>query len=213
LRRPRGGPLKDRVELVATVLLSCAAVATAWSSYQATRWNGEQTKASSRTNAIRIDAARAQGLAEAQKQVDVMTFTQWVDAYARDEELLVDFYFARFRDEFKPAVSAWIATRPLRNPDAPLTPFAMPQYRLAAEEEADRLDAEAEVSSATVRRNIQRASNYVLAVVLFAVSLFFAGMSTRLQSPPLRRVLLAVGCAVFLGTAIWLATFPVSVAV
>jgi hypothetical protein len=213
LRRPRGGPLKDRVELVATVLLSCAAVATAWSSYQATRWNGEQTKASSRTNAIRIDAARAQGLAEAQKQVDVMTFTQWVDAYARDEELLVDFYFARFRDEFKPAVSAWIATRPLRNPDAPLTPFAMPQYRLAAEEEADRLDAEAEVSSATVRRNIQRASNYVLAVVLFAVSLFFAGMSTRLQSPPLRKVLLAVGCAVFLGTAIWLATFPVSVAV
>jgi hypothetical protein len=213
LRRPRGGPLKDRVELVATVLLSCAAVATAWSSYQATRWNGEQTKASSRTNAIRIDAARAQGLAEAQKQVDVMTFTQWVDAYARDEELLVDFYFARFRDEFKPAVSAWIATRPLRNPDAPLTPFAMPQYRLAAEEEADRLDAEAEVSSATVRRNIQRASNYVLAVVLFAVSLFFAGMSTRLQSPALRKVLLAVGCAVFLGTAIWLATFPVSVAV
>jgi hypothetical protein len=213
LRRPRGGPLKDRVELVATVLLSCAAVATAWSSYQATRWNGEQTKASSRTNAIRIDAARAQGLAEAQKQVDVMTFTQWVDAYARDEELLVDFYFARFRDEFKPAVSAWIATRPLRNPDAPLTPFAMPQYRLAAEEEAARLDAEAEVSSATVRRNIQRASNYVLAVVLFAVSLFFAGMSTRLQSPPLRKVLLAVGCAVFLGTAIWLATFPVSVAV
>jgi hypothetical protein len=213
LRRPRGGPLKDRVELVATVLLSCAAVATAWSSYQATRWNGEQTKASSRTNAIRIDAARAQGLAEAQKQVDVMTFTQWVDAYARDEELLVDFYFARFRDEFKPAVSAWIATRPLRNPDAPLTPFAMPQYRLAAEEEAARLDAEAEVSSATVRRNIQRASNYVLAVVLFAVSLFFAGMSTRLQSPALRKVLLAVGCAVFLGTAIWLATFPVSVAV
>jgi hypothetical protein len=213
LRRPRGGPLKDRVELVATVLLSCAAVATAWSSYQATRWNGEQTKASSRTNAIRIDAARAQGLAEAQKQVDVMTFTQWVDAYARDEELLVDFYFARFRDEFKPAVSAWIATRPLRNPDAPLTPFAMPQYRLAAEEEAARLDAEAEVSSATVRRNIQRASNYVLAVVLFAVSLFFAGMSTRLQSPALRKVLLAVGCAVFLGTAVWLATFPVSVAV
>jgi hypothetical protein len=213
VRRPWGGPLKDRVELVATVLLSCAAVATAWSSYQATRWNGEQTKASSRTNAIRIDAARAQGLAEAQKEVDVMTFTQWVDAYARDEQLLMDFYFARFRDEFRPAVSAWIATRPLRNPDAPLTPFAMPQYRLAAEEEADRLDAEAEVSSATVRRNIQRASNYVLAVVLFAVSLFFAGMSTRLQSSALRKVLLAVGCAVFLGTVIWLVTFPVSLAV
>ena len=204
---------RDRVELVATVLLSVAAVATAWSSYQATRWNGEQAKAASRTNAIRIDAARAQGLAEAQTQVDVATFTSWVDAYARDETMLADFYFDRFRAEFKPAVEAWIAERPLRNPDAPLTPFAMPQYRLAADAEADRLDAEAEASSVIVQRNIQRASNYVLAVVLFAVSLFFAGLSTRLGDRRLRQIVVAVGCVVFLGTAIWVATSPVSLTV
>jgi hypothetical protein len=205
--------VSDRIEVVSTVLLAFAAVATAWSSYQATRWNGEQAKASSRTNAIRIEAARAQGLAEAQTQVDVATFTQWVDAYARRETELADFYFKRFRAEFKPAVEAWLATRPLRNPDAPLTPFAMPQYRLEASAEAERLDAEAEVSSATVRRNIQRASNYVLGVVLFAVSLFFAGMSTKLANVRLRIFTLALGCAVFAGTAIWIATSPVSVAV
>jgi hypothetical protein len=195
------------------VLLALAAVATAWSGYQSTRWNGEQTKASSRTNAIRIDAARAQGLAEAQTQVDVATFTQWVDAYARRETELADFYFKRFRNEFRPAVDAWLATRPLRNPNAPLTPFAMPEYRLASAAEADRLDVEAEASSATVRRNIQRASNYVLGVVLFSVSLFFAGMSTKLSDARLRKVTLAVGCVVFLGTAIWIATSPVSVSV
>ena len=205
--------MTDRVEIVATVLLAAAAVATAWSSYQATRWNGEQTKASSQTNAIRIDAARAQGLAEAQTQVDVATFTQWVDAYARDETELADFYFKRFRAEFKPAVDAWVATRPLRNPDAPLTPFAMSQYRLAAEREAEQLDAEEERSAATVRLDIQRASNYVLGVVLFAVSLFFAGMSTKLSTARLRYVTIAVGCVIFVATAIWIATFPVSVAV
>ena len=205
--------MTDRVEVASTVLLALAAVATAWSSYQATRWNGEQAKASSRTNAIRIEAARAQGLAEAQTQVDVATFTQWVDAYARREQELADFYFERFRKEFKPAVEAWFATRPLRNPNAPLTPFAMPQYRLAAAAEAERLDAEAEVSSATVRNNIQRASNYVLGVVLFAVSLFFAGMSTKLSDPRLRKTTLALGCILFVGTVIWIATFPVSVSV
>ena len=205
--------MSDRVEVVATVLLAVAAVATAWSSYQATRWNGEQAKASGRTNAIRIDAARAQGLAEAQKQVDVATFMQWVDAYAQKDDELVDFYFRRFREEFKPAVNAWLATRPLRNADAPLTPFAMPEYQLAAENDAKRLDAEAEASSALVHRNIQRASDYVLAVVLFAVSLFFAGMSTKLHQEGLRKIAIGVGCIVFLGTAIWIATFPVSVAV
>jgi hypothetical protein len=205
--------MTNRIEVVATVLLSVAAVATAWSSYQATRWNGEQAKAASRTNAIRIDAARAQGLSEAQTQVDVATFTQWVDAYARDETVLADFYFKRFRAEFKPAVDAWIAERPLRNPDAPLTPFAMPQYRLAATAEAERLDAEAAQSAEIVQRNIQRASNYVLAVVLFAVSLFFAGLSTKLVDPRLRAITVGLGCVVFAGTALWIATSPVSLTI
>jgi hypothetical protein len=203
----------DRVELLATLLLAVAAVSTAWSSYQATRWNGEQAKAAGRTNAIRIQAARAQGLAEAQQQVDVATFTQWVDAYAREETELADFYFERFRDEFAPAVDAWVATRPLRNADAPLTPFAMPEYKLAARAEADRLDAGAELSAASVQRNIQRASNYVLAVVLFAVALFFAGISTRLSAARLRQGAVVLGCLLFLGTVVWIATFPVSVSV
>ena len=205
--------MADRVEVAATVLLACAAVATAWSSYQATRWNGEQAKAASRTNAIRIDAARAQGRSEAEIQVDVATFTSWVDAYARDETTLADFYFKRFRQEFKPAVNAWIATRPLRNPDAPLTPFAMPQYRLASADEAERLDAEAATSSAIVQRNIQRASNYVLAVVLFAVSLFFAGLSTKLTDVRMRKITIGLGWVVFAGTAVWIATSPVSVTI
>jgi hypothetical protein len=205
--------MKDRAELVATILLAFAAVATAWSGYQATRWNGEQAKASGRTNAIRIEAARAQGLAQAQTQVDVATFIQWVDAYAKHETALQDFYFKRFRVEFKPAVAAWLATKPLENPDAPLTPFAMPQYKLAATAEAERLDADAEVSAAQVRRNIQRSSNYVLGVVLFSVALFFAGTSTKLKDPRLRAVALGVGCAVFLGTLVWIATSPVSLSV
>ena len=57
--------------------------------------------------------------------------------------------------------------------------------------------------AATVRRDIQRASNYVLAVVLFAVALFFAGMSTKLAAPGLRTAMLAVGWVVFLGAAAW----------
>ena len=89
----------------------------------------------------------------------------------------------------------------------------MPQYRLAAEEEAEQLDADAEVSAAQVRRNIQRASNYVLGVVLFSVALFFAGMSTKLDDLRLRRFALGVGCTLFLGTVIWLATQPISIAV
>jgi len=89
----------------------------------------------------------------------------------------------------------------------------MPQYRLTAKAEAGRLDRSAEELSAQVRRNIQRASNYVLGVVLFAVALFFAGMSTKLSASCLRKTMLVVGYVVFVGTAVWIATSPVSVAV
>jgi hypothetical protein len=34
-------------------------------------------------------------------QVDVATFTQWVNAFAQDQTELVDFYFERFREEFR----------------------------------------------------------------------------------------------------------------
>jgi hypothetical protein len=192
VNRPEGGRI--RVEVVATVLLALAAVATAWSSYQAARWNGEQAKATTAVSKARIEAARASGLANSQTQVDVATFTQWVDAYARKEKELADFYFRRFRAEFKPAVDAWIASRPLQSADAPLTPFAMPEYRLAAADEAERLDRRAEALSADARRNIQRSTNYVLGVVLFAVALFFAGMSSKLTSPGPCKAVLVVGC-------------------
>jgi hypothetical protein len=201
------------VELLATVLLAAAAVATAWCSYQATRWNGEQAKAGAGASAARFQAARAADLANAQTQVDVATFSQWVNAYARDEQQLVDFYRARFRPEFVPAVDAWVATKPLQNADAPLTPFRMPQYKLAATADADRLDKRAEVLAGEARRDIQRASNYVLGVVLCAVALFFAGMSSKLTAPPTRVAMLVMGCAVFIGAIAWVATFPVSLAV
>ena len=207
------GAGRNRVELVATVLLAVATIATAWSGYQSTRWNGEQAKAGARANALRIESAKAAGLANTQTEIDVATFTQWVNAYAQNQTELADFYFRRFREEFRPAVDAWVATTPLKNPNAPLTPFAMPQYKLEARAEADRLEAEAEVFAGQARESIQRASNYVLGVVLFASALFFAGMSTKLTSPKLRVVMLAIGCAVFLGTAIWIATSPVSVTV
>jgi hypothetical protein len=197
-------------EVLVTVLLVIAALGTSWSSYQATRWNGEQAKAASRTNAIRIDAARAQGLSQSQSQVDVATFIAWADADRRGEAAVAAFYADRFRAEFRPAFDAWMATRPLTNPDAPPTPFAMPQYQLASRQDAARLDAAAETSAAEVRRDIQIASDYVLTVVLYAVVLFFAGMSTKIASPRLRWILAGAGCLVLVGAIAWIATFPIS---
>jgi hypothetical protein len=208
-----GGQSRNWPEIVATALLAIATVATAWSGYQANRWNGEQAKAAARANASRIESTRAANVANRQVQIDVALFTQFIDAFAREETELADFYRERFREEFRPAFEAWAATRPRTNPNAPLSPFELPEYQLAANEEADRLEATADALAADARTYIQRSSNYVLAVVLFASALFFAGISTKLSSPHLKLIVLGLGCALFLGAAIWIASSPVSVSV
>jgi hypothetical protein len=200
-------------ELLITVLLVVGAVAASWSSYQATRWNGEQAKAAGRTSAIRISAARADSLASAQTQVDVATFIAWTEADGRGDTQLQAFYVDRFRPEFRTAFDAWLAADPFVDASAPNTPFAMAEYRVAAREEATRLDEEAEASSATVATNIQRSSNYVLSVVLYTIVLLFAGMAGKMSSRRLRIGVVVAAFVVLIGALAWVATFPVSVAV
>jgi hypothetical protein len=209
----RPGRVDRRFELAATVLLAMAAVATAWAAYQSARWHGEQARGQSASIAARVESTRSANVANRQAQIDVALFTQWVDAYARDETELADFYRKRFRAEFEPAFEAWVATKPRTNRTAPLSPFAMPQYKLAATARANRLEAQAAAFSQQVGRFIQRADNYSLAVVMFAASLFFAGISTRLRSPTPQMAVLGLGYALFLGSLVWIATFPVSLSV
>ena len=58
---------------------------------------------------------------------------------------------------------------------------------------------------------MERADRYTLCVVLFAMALFFAGISTRLRTGGTRFVALGIGWAAFLGAVVWMVTFPVSI--
>ena len=207
------GPLDRRFELAATVLLALAAVATAWAA-TSRPLDGEQAKAQSASIAARVESTRAANVANRQAQIDVALFTQWVDAYARDETELADFYRKRFRTEFRPAFEAWIATRPRTNPNAPLSPFAMPQYKLAATATGrpprgaggGGLPARGDASSSgpTTTRwpsccSPRRCSSRASAPGSLA-------HATHGRS-------LGLGYVLFLGSVIWIATFPVSLSV
>jgi hypothetical protein len=202
----RSNPL----ELLATLLLALAVVATAWSTYQGARWRGEQAAETAKATAARIESSEAAIRAGQLTQVDIATFTQWVDATVAGNAELAGFYEQRFRDEFQRAFDAWQASQPLTNPDAPLTPFALREYRLADADRATRLNREAGARSDAASAANRNADHYMLAVVLFATALFFAGISGKLRSQLPRELLLGLGAVVFVGAAIWLATVPVS---
>lgn len=200
-----------RLELLSTILLALATVATAWAAYQSRQWTGEQSEATAKATATRIAENRYSALANRQVQIDVATFIQWLNAREEHHPQLADFYSARFRAEFKPAFGAWIATKPFTDKTAPSTPFAMTQYRLKSEADAQRLETSAAATTERAKKANEHADNYMLAVVLFATALFFAGLSTKMHTLRARTVILGIGCAVFAGSLVWLATLPVKV--
>ena len=171
-----------------------ATVATAWAAYQSREWTGEQAQGYSRATASRIAVNRTTAVANRQEQIDVATFIQWIDANARGDDALARFYQARFRDEFKPAFAAWLATKPFSNAAAPQSPLEMPQYRLAASAEAERLEVQAGDHANRAKDANERANTYMLAVVLFSSVLFFAGISIKMRTRSTRIALLALGC-------------------
>jgi hypothetical protein len=199
-----------RIELLATTLLAAAALATAWSTFQSGRWRGVQASNTGRSTAARVQSSQASTRAGQLAQIDIATFIQWVDATAQGDEKLARFYRMRFRADFRPAFDAWLATRPLENAKAPASPFAMPQYRPAESEQARRLEAAADLRQAAAGRANRNADDYLLAVVLFASALFFAGISTKLHSLRQQEVLLGLGWLIFLAALIWVATIPVN---
>lgn len=221
--------LAGRLELGATVLMAVATILTAWSAFQSTKWSGVQANSYASAAAARTQSTKASTAGGQAVIVDVQLFTQWLDAlvderridpnaseapdgsYEPDPDELSGFFFERFRDEFKPAVRAWLALRPLQTPDAHATPFTMTEYRVAETDRSDELERRADALAAEARRANQRGDNYVLTTVLFAAVLFFAGISTKLES--LRNRALLSGFAVLMlltGVAI-LATYPVEV--
>ena len=196
-------------EVIVTVVLAFATLATAWSGYQAARWGGEQSNSYSQAGALRTESTRASTKAGQQAQVDIGLFTNWINAFAAEDQELTAFYQDRFRDEFKPAFEAWLATDPVNNPDAPATPFSMPEYQLSLAAEADRLEMEAEATFAEGTEANQTSDKYILNTVFLASVLFLGGIATRFKAMSARWVIIVFSLVILTYGLINLLTYPI----
>ncbi len=216
----------DRLEMLFTVIMALAAIGTAWAGFESSKWGGVQSRLNSEASAARTDANRKFNEAGQLRTLDVVTFTQWLTAlnteiqtdssafpgegYVPNPRSGSGFLYTRFRDEFRPAFDAWLAQQPLRNPEAPKTPFVMSEYRLAAQVEAEELVARAESKVSESQAASLLSDNYVLTGVLFALVLFFVAVGNKANSRLSRWLLFGLSSVTFLATLGVLATFPVA---
>jgi hypothetical protein len=171
------------VDVAGVALISVAAVLTALCGYQSGRWGGAQARDYSTANARRVESAEAADRGLALTAIDVNLFLHYVDAVSVGNTREGTFIFQRFRPEMRPAVKAWLATKPLTNPHAPSSPFVMPQYSLATKAASNKLATLATESFEAAQVANHHADDFLLLTVIFAGVSFLAGMSTKMTYP------------------------------
>jgi hypothetical protein len=192
------------VEVVEVVVLAIVAVATAWSGYQAAKWDGRQSLLYGRAFTLRFQADTASTFGSQRLAADAALFTAWLQARAANDALLQAQYVNRFSSDFKTGFTAWLATDPFTNPNAPSGPAAMPQYQNPYITQATRLNNQASTTFDHGTGARDSSDKYVRYTVLLASVLFLIALAQRLRVRSARIGLNAVafGLLIFVGAEV-----------
>jgi hypothetical protein len=196
------------VEIVTTVLLSLATVASAWSAYQAARWSGEYSQENRAASAARTESTRQSDLANQQVAIDVQLFSSWLDAVASERPRLAEFYRERFPERLAVAFDDWLGDADITEMVPPGGPFDLDSYVVEPAVEAGRLLDEAEAAAERADENNQRSDNFVLTAVLYASVLFFSGIASKMTGWYATRIAVGLGIVLFVGATVVLVGLP-----
>jgi hypothetical protein len=200
----------DWIEILSAAILALATIATAWCAYQSARWSGVMTINFAKSNTARTQSVKQQTAGGQLIQVDVGLFLEFVNAVINEKEELAEFVKEKwFSDDLKAATDAWMATDPIDNPDAPASPFNMPEYKSRGILLSQSYNTLGDSYRQDALDSNQRSDNYVLLAVLFATVLFFAGICTKFKQQWMQISFLVLAITILcVGTGI-LFTFPV----
>jgi hypothetical protein len=201
------GMNREYLELLVVVVLSITTILTAWTAFQSSKWGGAMSISFSQASTARIESVKLTGTADQRTAIHVGLWTTWLSQYKVDEQAAA-FLEQRFPEPLATANADWLATRPLRNADAPPSPFAMPSYVIPEREAAAAADVRADAKFAEALAENQRGDNYTLLTVLFAAVLFFAAISNRLRTVRLQAVMLGASIALGMVGVVLLISFP-----
>ena len=186
------------LEGLGLLLLSLATVGTAWCSFEAAAWGGAAAGAANQSTAASRRAAKDELQANQMALLDILLFSQHINARASSNEPLARFYADRFRGEAKTAFEAWMALKPFENSNAPPHPFVTNLYQPRVLEDARQADAESQRFAEQAGDAGRNSRSYILITVLLASALFCGGTAAKFDRSWVRRGVLMFGLGAFL---------------
>jgi hypothetical protein len=199
---------QEWLEILEAVVLAAVAVLTAWSGYQAAKWDAESAKAYARASATTVEAQEQQTLAGQDHLYDITTFDSWLEAKLRGEHEIAAHFERRFRPEYAVAYAAWLKTDPLHDPKAPPGPSFMPEYRSARREKSRELGEQARDDFERGVATRETGDDYVRITVILATVLLLTALSQRFRIHAARVGLLAVASVMLVAAMYFIVSFP-----
>jgi hypothetical protein len=138
----------------------------------------------------------------------IAMFMQMLAAQEAGNEKLAKFYIDRFPPDVRKAYDAWVAQKPLENPDASAHPFVPELYELPGEKLANETTSKAEVCVRDAAAAGNVSGQYLANTVLFATVLFFAGTAGKFDRGPVRIAEAVFAIAIFTFAAVRVFMLP-----
>ena len=201
--------LRDRlISITEAILLSVVALLAAWSGYAASKWSTQSRVELATASSLRIEGSQANADAFDLRNFDSSTFEAWFSAYIAGNKTATRLAERRFRPDFKVAFDAWRATKPETNPEAPLGPTFMPQYKQPGLAQAHALDDQAKAAFLDGEKDGSTADKYVRLTVVLASILFLVGISTHFPYRGVRYGLIGLSVALLVLSLVQLSRLP-----
>jgi hypothetical protein len=189
-------------------MLGIIMVGISYSSYESHLWLGVQTFLLREVNVDSLHTAKEELTQGQHTVIDVMTFTQYSNALIRNDQNLSNFYYHRFSPEMKIAVDAWLATDPLKNPNAPPSPFTMSEYNRTHVLLAQQFATKTNLELQQAQQANENSSSYVFLSVLYSSALFIDGVIGRTSNKKIGQILLYMTMAITIIATVILIQLP-----
>ena len=198
----------EMLEVLEAVVLAAVAILTAWSGYQAARWDARSAASYAKASSTMVQSQEQLTLAGQERLYDITTFDTWLNESLKGNAKGADLLRRRFRPEYATAFAAWMKLDPLNNPDAPAGPIFMAEYRSEKGDKGHELAKEASrlyEDGVTAR---EKGDDYIRVTVVLATVLLLTALSQRFKIRGPRIGLLAVAFVMLAVALFWIATFP-----
>jgi hypothetical protein len=195
------------LEIISSVLLALAAVASAWCAYQSALWNGEQLERLGEASNSQFESSRRLSVVNRNFTIDVAMFMNYVIADLHGDAKVAQFLRNNVRPELAPAMEAWIQDIAAGKPD-PANPFVRPQYHPLGNDTATQMADDAAAKLAAGRAAIVNSSLFMLHTVIIAMALFFLGETNVVHRVPMKLALLFLGGAALVVTVLSVRRVP-----